>query len=394
MQPAKPILLFIVLYIIPLSGVGVDLYAPSLPAIAKGLVAPPTLVRSSLAIYLFGFSLGQFVNGTLSDIHGRRIILLFNLATFIIASFLVTIVENIYFLLLMRLIQGLSVAGPSVISKAILTDTLKGAELKKASLYLLMVWGVSPILAPGVGGYLQHYFGWHANFYFFAIYALSMFILVFLLLKETNLNLTEPRWKKVFHAYRTILSNNTFVANVFCMSLSYSTIIIFSIFTPFLVQDVLGYSAITYGHMAMILGTAFLLGTLSNRWLMSQFHTQHVNRFGTMLLILIATTMMIFVHSSTMTLITIIVPVFFIVLTMGALQGNFMVHCLSLFPHMGGSASAVLGGVMCLIAGLISTIGAFIHHSNNQIPVSWIYTIIVGLYVVTYWTILDSKAAH
>lgn len=394
MKSAKQILLFIVLYIIPLSGVGTDLYSPSLPAIAKGLMVPATLAKLTLSAYLFGFSPGQFIMGTLSDIHGRRIILVLSLGLFTLASFSATMIDNIYFLLFVRLVQGFAAAGPSVIAKAILTDTLTGNELKKASIYLVMIWGLSPIIAPGIGGYLQQYFGWHANFYFFAAYSLSMFLLVVLLLKETNLNLAEPKWKKIFKNYGKIISNGTFITNAFCMALCFSIIMVFNLFTPFLVQNILGYSAVTYGHMAMIIGVAFFIGTFTNRWLMLNFHTRYVNRFGMILLILIVIIMMISIYFTSMTLATLVIPVFFIIFVMGTMQTNFMSHCLSIFPHMGGSASAFLGGTGFLVAGLITSISSLLPHPTTQIPVSWIYTAIIGLYVLMYWIVLDSKQPH
>ncbi|MCB1828324.1 MAG: MFS transporter, partial [Coxiellaceae bacterium] len=332
---------------------------------------------------------GQFINGTLSDIFGRKPLLIISLALFTLASYAATLVNNIYFLLLIRAIQGIASAGPSVIAKALLTDTMSGAELKRASIYMVTIWGLSPIIAPAIGGYLQHYYGWHANFYFFAIYSLSMFIVVAALLKETLTNPAELKLKSIAEKYKTILSDTRFLANLTCMALAYSIIMIFNIFVPFLVQDVLGYSAIKYGHIAMFIGLAFLIGSLSNRWLMTKFKTADVNRVGVILLVLVAVITMISAYLTKMDLVTLSVPAFFMVLIVGLLQTNFMTHNLSLFPHMGGTASAAMGMILILISGFITTIGSFIHHANGQVVVNWIYAAIIGVYAFTYWVFLD-----
>lgn len=384
------LLLFLSLYLAPLSGVGTDLYSPSLPAIVKDLAVPSLLVKLTLSAYLLGFSLGQLCFGTLSDIYGRKPTLLVSLVAFCVTSYLATLTHSIYLLLLIRIIQGFSGAGASVISKALLSDTLTGAELKKASIYLIAVWGLGPIIAPVIGGYLQHYYGWHANFYFFTAYSFSMIVLVALLLKETNISPSHPSWASIFKNYRKILSNPAFIANAVCMGLGYSVIMVFNLFTPFLVQSVLDYSAITYGRMALFIGVAFLLGCLINRWLI-HFNIQKVNRIAMSMTMLVAAITLVSIYFMNMTLWTITIPIVFIVFFTAILHTNFIAHCLSLFPHIGGTAAASIGSIICLVAGSITVIASFIHHAGNQIPVSWLYGSIVLLYFGVYWLVVDKS---
>ncbi|MCH9769652.1 MAG: MFS transporter, partial [Gammaproteobacteria bacterium] len=62
-------------------------------------------------------------------------------------------------------------------ARAIAIDIYKGAEFKKCVAYLAIAWALGPILAPAIGGYLQHYFSWRAPFYFLTAYGVIVFIL-------------------------------------------------------------------------------------------------------------------------------------------------------------------------------------------------------------------------
>ena len=385
---SRRLLLFISLYLIPLSGVGTDLYSPSLPAITVALGSTTTLVKLTLVVYLYGFAIGQLLWGTLSDIRGRKPMLIISLIIFCVVSYLATLSHSVYFLLAMRTLQGLSAAGASVISKTLLSDTLTGQQLKKASIYLVSAWGLGPILAPVVGGYLQYYYGWHANFYFFVGYSFSMIAIVAILLKETNLKPHEPKWHRIFKNYSEIFSNKVFVGSVMCLGLGYSIIMIFNIFTPFLVETVLGRTSITYGHMALFIGVAFLSGSFSSRALI-RFKASNINRIGTIAMIVIAIVTLVAVYFIKMSPVSLVIPVCLLTFFMGIMQTNLTAHALTLFPHIGGAASASMGSVLCVVAALVTSFATLVHHANSQVAVSWAYAIVILIYFLIYWLVVD-----
>ena len=86
----------------PISGIGIDINAPSLPYIVSGLHTNITLVQLILSIYVLGFGLGQIIIGNLSDSVGRKPVLIVGLFGVIITSILAGLSVNIYFMLFMR----------------------------------------------------------------------------------------------------------------------------------------------------------------------------------------------------------------------------------------------------------------------------------------------------
>ena len=77
----------------------------------------------------------------------------------------------------MRFFQGASVALISVPARAINSDIFTGIEFILKTKTMIMVWGLGPILAPAIGGYLQEYINWRANFWF--MFGYGVLILLF-----------------------------------------------------------------------------------------------------------------------------------------------------------------------------------------------------------------------
>ena len=82
------ILLFILAF---LMGCSVDLYVPSLPAIVHSFHVDNNLVQMTIALYMLGYGLGQIVLGILSDVYGRKRIVIFSTILYAFISFLIAI---------------------------------------------------------------------------------------------------------------------------------------------------------------------------------------------------------------------------------------------------------------------------------------------------------------
>src|ERR1700755_961926 len=64
----------------------IDMYLPSLPALAAAFGTSPDYAQRTLTSFLFGFSFGMLLYGPLSDAYGRRPILLGGIALFTLAG--------------------------------------------------------------------------------------------------------------------------------------------------------------------------------------------------------------------------------------------------------------------------------------------------------------------
>lgn len=364
MKHSNNLLIFIILILVPIGQIGVDLYTPSLPAIMHALHTNISLVQLSLSTYLVGFSVGQLISGVLSDHFGRKKILLAGIALYAASSFMASITSSIELILCARFLQGLGATASSVLSKSIASDSFKGHDLMKLSSYMMVIWGLSPVIAPAIGGYIQHYLGWRFNFYFFTLYSSLSFLLVAFYLPETNKNLVATKFIQLRNNFVTILTHKQFVASFLCMSTAYSILIVFNVIAPFLIQEKMGYSAITYGHMALLVGIAWFAGAFLNRYLITQFKTSSIMYTGSGLIIITSIVLLIFALTNKINLLTLILPTFLSIFFIGTFYPSLMANCMKLFTEMAGTANSIMGFFVILLSSCISIIVSLLQISS------------------------------
>lgn len=162
-----------------------DMYLPALPIVADDLHTTASLAQLSLTFCLLGLALGQLFFGPLSDIRGRRKPLVLTLILYSIASVLSAFSPNIWILVALRFMQGLTGAAGIVIARATARDLYSGKDLTKFISLLALVNGAAPILAPISGGVILQFASWKTVFIILGIIGLLMFLLVFFFLPET-----------------------------------------------------------------------------------------------------------------------------------------------------------------------------------------------------------------
>jgi len=149
-----------------LGAFSVDAFLPSFPAISADFQVDAAVVQQTLSAYLLAFSVMSLFYGTLSDAFGRRPVILVSLVVFTLASAGAAFAPSFGWLLLCRVLQGLSAGGGRVIGQAIVRDRFAGAEAQRLMASITMVFGLAPAVAPVIGGYLHSAFGWRSVFVF------------------------------------------------------------------------------------------------------------------------------------------------------------------------------------------------------------------------------------
>ncbi|MDT3425875.1 Bcr/CflA subfamily drug resistance transporter [Paenibacillus forsythiae] len=375
----------LLVFLVPfLMGLGVDLYVPSLPALVSYYHSTTGTVQLSISLYMLGYGVGQMILGTLSDHYGRRKILVASSLCYGLISFISSFSPNIYMLNLCRLIQGLSVGGMAVVGRAMVVDCYKGKELAKATNYFGLSWSLGPILGPFAGGYFQAYFSWKADFYFFGIYGLFIFILALLKLPETNQQLVELNLKQTFRNIWEIVKDPMFIGMTVIGGFGYASVVIFNTMGPFLIQSVLGYSSVFYGYIALVLGVSYFFGSIGNRASVGRYSIMSILLFGLLSGSLFSLVMIMLELAVGVNLLSIIIPVLLLVFVCGFIVPNTLARSMELFSHLAGTASSVFGSLSGVIVSLV-TAGASDLKVNSQLPMSLLYFALMLSSVVLYF---------
>ncbi len=374
---------FLAIISVPLSGLSIDIYVPSLPAVARDFNALPSLVQLTISIYMLGFGITQFFGGSLVDVIGRKKPFIISLFIYILVTLLIPFSPNIYYLLLFRFIQGATVACLSVPMRAVLSDLYRGKDFYKMMNYMTLCWAIGPIIAPAIGGYLQEYFNWHAPFYFLAIYAIIVWFLNLFLLPETIAEKKIFSLKQMWFDAKTIMSHLDYIGGIICLGILWSIVILFSIVAPFLIQNVLHYSAIEFGHMALLMGLAWFLGNITSRFLINvNFKTKAQFCLWTMLVNGIIMSILAFFQP--INLIGLLIQTFILIYLGGIVFPNYFARNVSWFPKNAATANALTGGFMTVISAASSGIGSLLK-SNSQFPLTIAYLILIVISIAVYY---------
>ena len=164
----------------------IDMYLPALPMIGSGLDADIGSVQLTLTAFLVALGAGQLVFGPLSDMFGRKPPLYFGLALFAVASVGCALVDDIHTLIALRFVQGLGAAGGMAIPRAIVRDLHTGNDAARLMSLLMLVFSISPILAPLTGSGIIAIAGWRGVFWAVTLAAVAGLLLASRVLKETR----------------------------------------------------------------------------------------------------------------------------------------------------------------------------------------------------------------
>ncbi|HLX54210.1 MAG TPA: MFS transporter [Aquella sp.] len=345
-----------------LAGITFDLHAPSLPAIANYYHAGFTDVKNTISISLFGLALGCLLFGILLDTFGRRPIILLGLLTYTIASFAALICTSIDQLLFIRFLQGFAVASVSVGCRTIILDSFTDHKFRVAMLYTSLAYGIGPIIAPFIGGYLQHHFDWKSNFIAYGVASLSLMLIFFIYIAESQKNVQPFSWQGIIKDYKDILWHKAFFPAVFIIGLCQVQLLVYTTTGAFLIETVLHKSAIVYGNSALVISSGYLVGTLINRFLIKHFQIHSLITMGFVVLGSGILLQFYYAFFCNMNLTTIVIPIIIIGISQGFININTFSSCLRLSDKAGVATS-----LFASVSMIVGTLGIYIvSHINVQ----------------------------
>ena len=228
----------IAVFIAVVCSFGIDMHLPSLPSMVTAFHSTTGMLQSSITIYLLGMLIAQLVYGPLSDKLGRRNVFLLGLGVAIIGSIICSVAATIDVFLAGRLVQGLGAAVGMSLGRSVVVDIMSGPKMVRYGSYISVFITIGTMIAPMIGGYLQHWFGWQANFIVLTLLFVACFIITFTALPET-LTTQNPlafHPKHLLNNYWTMLKNPTFLGFTLCSGLGMATVMVYTAVSPFLFQ--------------------------------------------------------------------------------------------------------------------------------------------------------------
>lgn len=223
----------------------VDAYLPALTAIGEDLRVSTLSVQQTLTAYMVPFALMSLWHGALSDALGRRTVILWGSALFLLASIACMFARSVDALMVFRALQGATAGAGMVVGRALVRDLYDGATAQRAMSHVSLMFALAPAIAPVVGGWLLAGFGWRAIFGFLVVFTAGTWVWCQRALPET----LPPEKRQPLNAayllrtYTHVLSSGPFMTVCVVITLMFSGFFIYVMSAPVFLMTHLGVPA-------------------------------------------------------------------------------------------------------------------------------------------------------
>ncbi|MGC8469566.1 MAG: MFS transporter, partial [Acetobacteraceae bacterium] len=154
-----------ILLCILLAAIDQTVVVPAVPAIARDLNGFGHL-SWIVSAYLLTSTASTPIYGKLSDMWGRRALLIPALGLFVVASILCALSGSIGALIAFRALQGVGGGGLLSLAQAAIADVIAPRERGRYQAFMAGMWGIASIAGPIVGGYVTVHLTWRWIFWF------------------------------------------------------------------------------------------------------------------------------------------------------------------------------------------------------------------------------------
>jgi len=138
--------------------------APALPTIGANL-GNVDFLSWIISVYLLTSTATTPLYGKISDIYGRRPVMLLAVGIFVAGSVVCAISTNMVVMILGRAIQGLGGGGLITLAQTVIADAVSPRERSKYVVYITAVWATSSVAGPVLGGFLAQHLSWTVIFW-------------------------------------------------------------------------------------------------------------------------------------------------------------------------------------------------------------------------------------
>ncbi|MFZ0597884.1 MAG: multidrug effflux MFS transporter [Flavobacterium sp.] len=353
----------------------IDMYLPGFSGIAKDLHTTVAKVSMSLSSYFIGISAGQLLYGPLLDRFGRKKPLFIGLMVYILASLGCVYVVDIDSFILLRFIQAVGSCAATVASVAMVRDLFPVKDIPKVFSLLMLVLGLSPMLAPTIGGYVTEDYGWHTVFFILMCMGIAILIAAQLGLPnsykpDTSISL-KP--KPIIANFLKVLKEPQFFTYAFTGSIAFSGLFTYVAASPIIFMDIYHVDAKTYGWIFAFMSVSFIGSSQLNSVLLKKFTSEQMI-FGALILqSVIVIVFLILSLNDLLGLYETIAMLFLFLGCLGISNPNTAGLTMAPFAKNAGSASALMGAIQLGLGALASfAVGVFV--KNSVAPMVFIMT--------------------
>jgi DHA1 family bicyclomycin/chloramphenicol resistance-like MFS transporter len=334
----------------------IDMYLPAFTDIAADLHTTVGHVSLSLSSFFIGISLGQFIYGPMLDRFGRKRPLFAGLFIYLAASALCAFAQSADMLIALRFLQALGGCAGMVASRAMVRDIFSVEDNAKVFSMLMLVVGISPIIAPTLGSLVTVELGWHYIFVILALMSLIIMLAIHFGLPESRK--ADPDYSlkpaAIFKNFAIVLKEPQFYTYAFTGAAAAAGLYAYIAGSPAVFLQIFKVSEHQYGLIFAGVAGGLILATQLNRLLLRKYKSEQIIPIALCMQSLAGISLFV----GSLTGLTGLAGTIILLLLFLSCQGftfpNSSALSMAPFAKNAGSASALMGAVQMGLGALSS----------------------------------------
>lgn len=349
----------------------IDMYLPAFTNIADDLHTTVAHVSLSLSSFFIGISIGQFIYGPLLDRFGRKRPLYAGLSLYLVASAFCAMAGSADSLIALRFLQALGGCAGMVASRAMVRDLFDVADNAKVFSMLMLVVGVSPIIAPTLGGYITASIGWHYIFVLLAIMAVVILVAVHYILPESRQ--PDPNYSlkpaAIVSNFRSVIKEPQFYTYAFTGAIAAAGLYAYIAGSPSVFMEIYKVSEKQYGWIFALVAAGLIISSQINSVLLRKYKSEQIIRVALFCQSITGACLFAGSLNGWIGLAGTIVLILIYLSCQGFTFPNSSALSMAPFNKNAGSASALMGAIQMGIAAFTAALVSFLSN-HTALPMT------------------------
>lgn len=371
----------------------------SLPDIAENFKISGNITQITSAVSFLGYASGIFCLGRVSDIFGRRPVVILGLFLYICSAVASIFAWSVWAIIGLKFLSSFGVSVGSVVAQAMARDSYRGSELSYIYAFMFILLSFVPFCGSTLGGYITQYAGWRYVFLFFTFLSSAIIFVCYKYLPETNPYIGEATHTgKYFSIVKVVLKDKKVLAYASIVGAINGATFGFYLEAPFIFIDTVGMSPSVYGRWIFLLAIAHAgASTLNRYWMRKAVKEDSIIVRGLALIL----TASILINLAAPFVVKNMSPyeavlIIFVPMVVHAIGHSFVIpiclrYALEDYSKVTGSAGSVFGFLYYVFVALVSLAISKIH-SETITKFAFLYFLLAITSAYSFWVICKTKS--
>ena len=331
-----------------------DVVLPSFPALATHFRTTPSDIALSISLFAVGIAFAQVLIGPLSDVIGRKGLLLAGMIVSILGALGCVMTSDYTLFLIFRVVQAVG-CGCFVLSQALVQDLFAGEERDRLRILMVTAGGIFISVSPLAGTFLQATLGWRGSFWVFIALSTVVLVKAWLLLDNTRPASNGERLGFI-QSYQRVLGSFEFVSYWLISAFAFACHFSFIVISPLIFMDQLQLAPYDFSLILLIYGVAYVAGGIIASLLSRRITPGRQIIIGLSLILSSGLLTLYLATNHALTPMAVLIPMLICTAGTTISRPAATSRAMGLFPDNAGTSASAGSTIVFICGGLISAL--------------------------------------